>query len=375
MRAPPMVVVVVVVVVGILVGTIAHAHAQAAHAPGAYVIVVDRSTSMRGDKLALVKSAVLDAAMTLQPTDQVAIVAVAETARVIAPLQAPSRRRLAARLAGLQVARGDNLGAGLDAALSLLATQQVATRHVLVVTDDDSPLGLRLDGALARLRELRISASAVGVGTSSHAVATAIAGDGADRAFQVDQLEMLPRTLAAGIRAPVVYDGAAVVFAIDCSGSTNGPKLELAKEAARVAAAALQPDDLFGAVAFDVEADTVVALQRAGNRARIASDVTRLQGGGGTNIFVGLRAASEMLRGITNRTKLVILVSDGDANADGIADLVEDMASHGISVTSLGLPGADRALLSQIADLGHGRLYMIDDLGGLPRNLVPGRTP
>lgn len=159
----------------------------------------------------------------------------------------------------------------------------------------------------------------------------------------------------------------ALVLVIDRSGSMQGPKLEAAKESARVTAEVLSPNDIISVVAFDSEAAVYVRPQRASNRMRISAEISRLQSGGGTNIFPGLREAYEILQGTNAKVKHVILLSDGEAPSDGLVDLVSDMRSARITVSSVGVDGADRNLLSMITDAGDGRLYMVDDIGALPK--------
>jgi Mg-chelatase subunit ChlD len=159
----------------------------------------------------------------------------------------------------------------------------------------------------------------------------------------------------------------ALALVIDRSGSMQGPKLEAAKESARVTAEVLSPNDIIAVVAFDSEASTYVRPQRASNRMRISAEISRLQSGGGTNIFPGLREAYEILQGTNAKVKHVILLSDGEAPSDGLVDLVTDMRSARITVSAVGVDGADRNLLSMITDAGDGRLYMVDDIGALPK--------
>jgi len=159
----------------------------------------------------------------------------------------------------------------------------------------------------------------------------------------------------------------ALVLVIDRSGSMQGPKLEAAKESARVTAEVLSPNDYISVVAFDSEATVYVRPQRAANRMRISSDIARLTSGGGTNIFPGLKEAYEILQGINAKVKHVIVLSDGEAPTDGIAELVQDMHAARITVSCVGVQGADRNMLSMIADAGEGRLYMVEDLGSLPK--------
>ncbi len=159
----------------------------------------------------------------------------------------------------------------------------------------------------------------------------------------------------------------ALMLVIDRSGSMQGPKLEAAKESARVTTEVLSPNDVIGVIAFDSEAQVFVRPQRAANKMRISAEISRLQSAGGTNIYPGLREAFELLQGLNAKVKHVILLSDGEAPYDGIVDLVQDMRAARITVTAVGVTGADRNLLAMIADNGDGRLYMTDDIGALPR--------
>ncbi|MBA3456018.1 MAG: VWA domain-containing protein [Deltaproteobacteria bacterium] len=159
----------------------------------------------------------------------------------------------------------------------------------------------------------------------------------------------------------------ALVLVMDKSGSMQGQRIEMAKEAARATTEVLAPNDYIAVVVFDSEATVFVRPQRAANRMRISAEISRLQSGGGTNIFPGLKEAFEILQGVNAKVKHVILLSDGEAPRDGIPELVTDMRGARITVSAVGVPGADRDQLTQIAELGDGRLYMVEDIGSLPK--------
>jgi Ca-activated chloride channel homolog len=159
----------------------------------------------------------------------------------------------------------------------------------------------------------------------------------------------------------------AVVLVIDRSGSMQGPKLEAAKESARATAEVLSPNDLLAVVVFDSEAQLFVRPTRASSKMRISNDIARLQSGGGTNIFPGLKEAFDVLQGIQAKVKHVILLSDGEAPTDGISELVQDMRASRITVSAVGVQGADKSILQMITEQGDGRLYMVEDIGALPK--------
>jgi Ca-activated chloride channel homolog len=159
----------------------------------------------------------------------------------------------------------------------------------------------------------------------------------------------------------------ALALVIDKSGSMQGQRIEMAKESARATAEVLAPHDYLAVVAFDSEASIYVRPQRASNRMRISAEISRLTAGGGTAIYPGLKEAFEILQGLNAKVKHVILLSDGESPTEGIAELVQDMRASRITVSCVGVQGADRNLLQQIADWGDGRVYMVEDLDALPR--------
>lgn len=161
----------------------------------------------------------------------------------------------------------------------------------------------------------------------------------------------------------------ALVLAIDRSGSMEAEgRLELAKEAAKATAELLGPDDLIGVIAFDSVAQPIVRLQRAANRLRISTDISRLRAGGGTAILPALREAFTALDSARAKVKHVILLTDGQASYEGIPELVREMVEHKITVSAVGVGGeADKSLLTTIAQRGQGRFYFTRDADAVPK--------
>ncbi len=161
----------------------------------------------------------------------------------------------------------------------------------------------------------------------------------------------------------------ALILAIDRSGSMEAEgRLELAKAAAKATAEQLGPDDLIGVIAFDSVAQPLVRLQRAANRLRISTDISRLRAGGGTAILPALREAFAALDAAHAKVKHVILLTDGQALYDGIPEQVREMVEHKITISAVGVGGeADRSLLTTIAQRGQGRFYFTKDADGVPK--------
>jgi uncharacterized membrane protein len=160
----------------------------------------------------------------------------------------------------------------------------------------------------------------------------------------------------------------AMVLVLDRSGSMSGLPIEMAKAAAKATADTLASDDLIEVIAFDSAPTRVVRMTPAKHRARIQGDISRIQAGGGTEIFSALDAAYQTLTVTRARRKHVILLTDGQAPHNGIRDLVQAMAAEGITASAVGLgSGIDEQLLRLISDGGGGRLYKVADPQSLPR--------
>lgn len=160
----------------------------------------------------------------------------------------------------------------------------------------------------------------------------------------------------------------ALVLVIDRSGSMSGPRMELAKEAARATLDVLQPSDKLGVIAFDSAPAVVVRLQRAANRLKITDSLSRLSPGGGTAIFPALDEAYQMLTSVQAKVKHVILLTDGQSNQSGIIDLVAQAYSEKITVSTVGVGmGSDQSLLMRVAETGGGRYYFTDRADNIPK--------
>lgn len=159
-----------------------------------------------------------------------------------------------------------------------------------------------------------------------------------------------------------------MVLVLDKSGSMNGLKLDLAKEAARAALDLLDARDQIGVMAFDDQTQWLSELRSASDRTYIRDRISTLRPGGGTSMGPAMRAALAALDSTDTRLKHVILLTDGMSKPDDFFGLAQAMSAAGITVSTVGIgEGADQPLLEQIASWGEGRSYFTVDPSAVPR--------
>lgn len=102
------------------------------------VIIVDRSTSMRGERLDRIRSAVIAILDDLQPMDSASVVAFSDRPEVVlTPDQAKDIRSARARLSLLQADGGTEIAQGLEAGLDTLQTSftREGVNQMILFTD------------------------------------------------------------------------------------------------------------------------------------------------------------------------------------------------------------------------------------------------
>ena len=160
----------------------------------------------------------------------------------------------------------------------------------------------------------------------------------------------------------------AICLIIDRSGSMSGNKIEICKSAAVATASMLSGKDYIGVCAFDSQANWVVPMTKAGNKAAIQARISTLSAGGGTNIYPGMAAGYDALKRLQAKVKHAIVLTDGRTSGGGYEALAAQMLGDGITVSAVGVGGgADTTLLRGIARAGGGKFYETTDASAIPR--------
>ncbi len=160
----------------------------------------------------------------------------------------------------------------------------------------------------------------------------------------------------------------ALALVIDRSGSMRGNKIEICKSAAIATGEMLSRKDHIGVVAFDSRAHWVVPMMRAGKKGDLAARIATLNAGGGTNIYPGMSAAYEALKGVNARVKHMIILTDGQTQGGGYQQLAQQAQQDDITVSTVGVgQGAANQLLASIAQAGGGKHYATNDPSNIPR--------
>ena len=194
---------------------------------------------------------------------------------------------------------------------------------------------------------------------------------GGDRAFgrggyhdtpleQVSPVEMTPRQKKESL---------ALILVVDASGSMAnyiGPdqKIQLALEGVRASIRALDDEDRVGVIAFAAKIRMDYPPTTAHDK--IFREVGKLRPGSGTKMYLALEKAYERLRAVDAKQKHILLLSDGKSEGDFIP-LAKRIAADKITLSTIAIGDADRALMKAIAKAGGGGYRDVRNISELPR--------
>lgn len=194
---------------------------------------------------------------------------------------------------------------------------------------------------------------------------------------------VLADLLPVKVRAPSRVDTGevALLLILDRSGSMDqktedgATKIAAARDAAVLAADALNPKDYLGVLAFDTEQLWVSPIRQIGDstvRQQMAQSIRGLEASGGTEIYPALEKGYEALSRVPARFRYIVLLSDGVSfTAGDWAGLTSRMRSAGIVLSTIAVGSdADRDLLQRLAEMGDGRFYYTNRASDIPKLTV-----
>ncbi|WP_238327424.1 VWA domain-containing protein [Paenibacillus gorillae] len=159
-----------------------------------------------------------------------------------------------------------------------------------------------------------------------------------------------------------------LVLVIDRSGSMDGGKLELAKEAAMRTIELMRDEDTVAVVAFDSSPWWIVEPTKLTDRKKIISQIQGIQPEGGTEIYTALSEAYKKLLEVQAQRKHIILLTDGQSSTNpGYSALTSSMVDKQMTMSTVAVgDGADQMLLKSLAEAAKGRYYFTKDESTLP---------
>jgi Mg-chelatase subunit ChlD len=207
---------------------------------------------------------------------------------------------------------------------------------------------------------------------------------GGDRSFGVGAYRKTPLEealpVSMDVRGRQAHANVALILVIDTSGSmSEGPqgatKIELAREAALGATKELVDQDQIGIVAFDEQPHWIFPTQYLTDRTALETAISRLQPGGGTEIYPALKLAYDDIVNRPAKVKHILLMTDGLAPMGDYAGLTAQMRAHGVTLSTIGIgTDADLNLLQNLADWGRGRFYDASNPLDVPRFVLKETT-
>jgi Mg-chelatase subunit ChlD len=177
---------------------------------GALVMVIDKSGSMAGPKIAMCKAAAMEAAKVLGPRDYVGVVAFDVEASWIVPMRRNDDPGAVARgISRLGGSGGTNMEPGILEGYHALQNVQASVKHMILLTDGDT-LGSGYPQLAERMHREGITVTGVAVGEDADRnLIQAISNAGGGKYYFVNSPKAIPRIFqreARKVTRSLVYE-------------------------------------------------------------------------------------------------------------------------------------------------------------------------
>ena len=184
--------------------------------------------------------------------------------------------------------------------------------------------------------------------------------------FQTPIEKLLPVDM--DIKGKKEMPSLALMIVLDRSGSMDGSKFSLAKEAAARSVELLQESDTLGFIAFDDKPWVIVEPKPLKNKEEVVDKIRSVPVGGGTEIYGSLVEAYDQISDLDVKRKHIILLTDGQsATNNNYEELINNGSKKNVTLSTVALGAdADRNLLEELAEFGAGRFYDVQDSTVIP---------
>jgi len=163
----------------------------------------------------------------------------------------------------------------------------------------------------------------------------------------------------------------AVVLVLDKSGSMSGPKIEMARDAARASIRTLRPIDMIGVISFDETFNWVIPMGPAGSLEDKSNLISQITANGGTKIYQAVDAGFEAIVNEKATHKHIILLTDGvstPGTQEDFPKLERDALAKHVTISTIGVGDyINRDLLDELAHKTKGKSHFVENAETIPQ--------
>jgi Ca-activated chloride channel family protein len=169
--------------------------------PTALVLVLDKSRSMDGPKIAMVREAARASLTSLRPIDKIGVIAFDETPQWVVPLATASDvPRISALINTITADGGTRIYPAVEMAFDAIKAEHVTRRHIILLTDGVSPPG-NLPQLEKSAAAEHVTISAIGVGSDvDRSLLEELAREARGKSYFLDDPNKIPQVISGETR-------------------------------------------------------------------------------------------------------------------------------------------------------------------------------
>ena len=151
----------------------------------------------------------------------------------------------------------------------------------------------------------------------------------------------------------------------------SGPKIEMAREAARASIKTLRPIDKIGVISFDESFNWVIPMGPAAELEDKSALIAQITANGGTKIYQAVQAGFDAIVNEPATRKHIILLTDGVSTPGTQEDfprLERDALAKQVTISTIGVGDyINRELLDELAHKTKGKSHFVENPESIPQ--------